>query len=61
MAEKFIPLYMEHAFTDGKLVYATGNGISNLTTIERPKASRKARRKAKRKGAERHVPSKEQR
>lgn len=60
-AERFIPLYMEHAFTDGKLVYATGNGLSGMAAIERPKTSRKARRKAKRKGAERHVPSKERR
>ena len=61
VAERFIPLYLEHTLADGKLVYATGNGVAELATPERPKAARKARRRAKRKGAERNVPSKQQR
>ena len=60
-AEKFIPLYVEHSFTDGKLLYTAGNGVSGLVSVERPRVDRKARRRARRKGAERNVPSKERR
>ena len=61
VAERFIPLYLEHALSDGKLVYSAGNGVAGLSALEMPKAGRRARRRAKRKGAERNVPSKQQR
>lgn len=57
-AEKFIPLYAEHAITDGKLLYAAGNGMAGLVSVEKPRIDRRARRAARRKGAERHVISK---
>ena len=53
VAEKFIPLYMEHALSDGKLAYRASNDLGTLAQIEKPKPDRRARRLAKRKGAER--------
>ena len=55
VAEKFVPLLLEHKLTDGKLAYCAGNGVAHLADFERPKPSRKARRAARRKGVEHHV------
>ena len=58
VAERFVPLYLEHAFTDGKLMYSAGNGLAKIAAIEKPKTDRRAKRRAKRKGAEKNEPSK---
>jgi len=55
-AEKFVPLFAEHALGDGRLVYATGCGpaaIAGPVACEKP--DRRARRASRRKGAERDV------
>lgn len=55
VAERFLPLLLEHALTDGKLAYCAGNGVAHLSDFDRQRPSRKARRAARRKGVERHV------
>ncbi|WP_283169986.1 PrgI family protein [Curtanaerobium respiraculi] len=59
-AEKFVPLYLGHAFGDGKLAYSTGftTEAKGLLETLAQKPDRRSRRKAKRKGAELHEPSK---
>ena len=59
-AEKFIPLYLGHAFGDGHLAYSTGFTTEAQGLLEDlpAKADRKSRRKSKRKGAELYEPSK---
>ena len=59
-AEKFIPLYLEHVFGDGKLLYSTGPRTRPLVDEARcAKTGRKARRKSRKKGAELREPTKE--
>lgn len=61
-AEKFLPLYIEHVFGDGKLAYATTPRMGSVVdAIRCPKTDRKARKESKRKGAERREPTREAR
>lgn len=59
-AEKFIPLYLGHAFGDGRLAYSTGFTTEAQGLLEdlTAKPDRKSRRKSNRKGAELYEPSK---
>lgn len=55
-AEKFVPLFAEHAFGNGKLVYATGCRPASIAgDVGCRKIDRRARRASRRKGAERDV------
>ena len=55
VAEKFLPLLLEHRLGSGKLAYCAGNSVAHLTDFDRAKPSRRARRAARRKGVERHA------
>ena len=61
-AEEYLPLKLEHALSDGKLLYipgfATGPGMADEVRCR--KTDRKYRRRSKRKGAEAHEPSQEE-
>lgn len=55
-AEKFVPLFAEHALGDGKLLYATGCRPSSIASgIKCERTDKRARRASRRKGAERSV------
>jgi hypothetical protein len=59
-AEQFIPLYLEHAFGDGKISYSTGCRPQEIAgSVACSKTERRVRRMARQKGAERREPSKE--
>lgn len=61
-AEKFLPLYIEHAIGDGKLAYTTAPRMGSVADqVKCPKTDRKARKKSRRKGAERREPTQEAR
>lgn len=59
-AEKFIPLYLEHAFGDGRLLYTTAPRTRLVSgEVRCANTDRKARRISRKKGAERREPTKE--
>jgi hypothetical protein len=59
-AEKFLPLYIEHAMGDGKLAYSTAPRMGSVAgKVKCPKTDRKARKKSRKKGAERREPTQE--
>ena len=53
-AEKFLPLWLDHALKDGKLVYSTAGRLP-ATRIACPKVDAKAARRAWRKGSEKRA------
>ena len=58
-AERFVPLWLDHALNDGKLAYSNAGRIP-LGPVACEKADRKAGRRAWRKGAERRDVEEEQ-
>ena len=57
-AEKFIPLYLSHALSDGKFPYSTVARTGALApSVACAKRDRRARRASRRKGAERREPT----
>lgn len=58
--ERFVPLWANHTFTDGKILLTPSTGLAAPALLERVSArpDRRDARKAKRKGAELYEPSK---
>lgn len=58
-AERFVPLWLDHMFNDGKLAYSNAGRVP-LSPVACAKVDRKASRRAWRKGAERRDVEEEQ-